>query len=444
VAGFCLILCAAVLVLPQGRLKIGGAEAEPEFRAVTWTAMMFAAGMGAGLVFWGAAEPLIHTNAPPPGEGLIPQSAEARRYALALTQFHWGLHAWAIYGVAAIAIALASSRGGLILPSAAFGFLPQGARRAIDLVALFAVLFGIVASIGQGVLQVGAGLETIGGTPFEDTLAVRLGFLALLTGFYLSSAALGLRRGIAILSNINIAVMLLLAAWVAVMGPGAEMLDTLTGSISAYASQIGPLSLTLREPGEPRIWTEEWSLTYFLWWMAWTPFVGVFLARISRGRSLRAFVAAAVILPSVVTLAWFSVIGGAALAVEAEGVRLGIDSFETAPLATFRLLENLPLTGLFQVLTVLLVTVFLITSADSGAYVLAMFSEQKSAPALMPRLYWGAVLAVMSGAALLSGEGQSATRALAVAGAVPMTFLLAAQGAAVAWRLFALPGRRGQ
>jgi choline-glycine betaine transporter len=125
-------------------------------------------------------------------------------------------------------------------------------------------------------------------------------------------------------------------------------------------------------------------------------------------------------------------------------VRLGIDSFETAPLATFRLLENLPLTGLFQVLTVLLVTVFLITSADSGAYVLAMFSEQKSAPALMPRLYWGAVLAVMSGAALLSGEGQSATRALAVAGAVPMTFLLAAQGAAVAWRLFALPGRRGQ
>lgn len=431
-----LLFCAAILVLPAGRKVIGGAEATPEFRTVTWIAMMFAAGMGAGLVFWGAAEPLIIYLNPPPGEGIMGQTEEARTRALALTQFHWSLHAWAIYAVSAIAIAIGKGSAQILLPSRPFHFLSPPIRRLIDISALIAVLFGLVASLGQGAFQVSAGLSKLTEGQLAAQASTQVAFLAMLTVAYLLSAWLGLRQGIAILSNVNMALACILAVFIFVAGPSVEIVSTLFETAWNYATSLPELSVNLRPVGEGRDWTRAWSLVYFLWWVAWTPFVGVFLARISQGRSLRSFVVAAVLVPSVVTLVWFSIFGGAALAVQASGVDLGVSSFETAPLAAYVLLENFPAAKLMQLMTVLLVSIFLITSADSGAYVLAMFSEEEANPSRAGRLFWGITLALLAAAAILSADGQNITRSLAVAGAVPLTFLLAAQGAVAAWSLF--------
>lgn len=443
VSSACVVFCAAVLVAPHGRRLIGGEGAVPEFRLATWTAMMFAAGMGSGLVFWGAAEPVIHWLTPPPGEALTPRSAEARERALALTQFNWALHGWGVYAAAAIAIGLFMTRAGPILPSLPFTRLGPRARRAIDIAGLVAVLFGVVASLGQSVLLLGAGAEIVSGGGLPGGLGVQLVALLVIAAGYLGSAALGLRRGIAILSNVNAVVALVLAAWVLIAGPTGAILATAADSAAAYLSALPELSVNLREGGKPRTWTNAWSLTYFLWWIAWTPFVGVFLARISRGRSLRAFVLAAVVMPSLVTLAWFSILGGAAIEIQASGVDLGVRDFDTAPQATFRVLESYPLTRVFQIVAMALIAVFLVTSADSGAFVLAMFSEQKADPGVAARLYWGVVIAGLTAGAVLSQTGQDAMRALAVAGAMPLTFILFGQGAAATWRLWR-GGRRVQ
>jgi choline-glycine betaine transporter len=422
----CVVFCFAVAFLPQGRQCIGGEGTAPQFGVLTWIAMMFAAGMGAGLVFWGAAEPLIHAGSPPPGEGLEPFSDEARQRALGLTQFHWGVHAWAIYAAPTIAVALSVGKGRPPLPSTAFPRLPAAIARTIDLTALLAVVFGLVASLGQGVFQVSAGLSRIIPGAEEDLLTQVI-FLAVLSAAFLGSTALGLRKGIAVLSNINMVLAGGLLLFLILVVPWAPLASAVTQSLSAYATQIPALSVNLREAGEGRVWTEAWTLVYFLWWVAWTPFVGVFLVRISRGRSLRAFVLAAVGAPAALSLVWFAVFGAAGFFVQTGGVSLGVEDFASAPLATYSLLEQFPLAAVTQVLTVVLVATFLVTSADSGAYVIAMFAEEDSSPTVAGRLFFGVVLAALTLAALLSKGGQDVTRALAVAGGIPLVFLVAAQ-----------------
>jgi choline-glycine betaine transporter len=304
----------------------------------------------------------------------------------------------------------------------------------VDIVALVAVLFGIVASLGQGVFQMGGGLGVVGVGTIEPDLGRQLAILFVVSAAFLASAALGLKRGIAVLSNVNLTLAGLLALFVIAMVPLGAIGEALWQSAAGYLRQIPALSVELRPEGAPREWTRDWSLTYFLWWVAWTPFVGVFLARISRGRTVRSFLAMAVLMPSVATLLWFSIFAGAAFELAQGGVDFGVDSFDTAPQATYALLAELPLPAISSVLTLLLVAVFLVTSADSGAYVLAMLSGGESEPAVAPRLLWGGVLALLTAAAIISEGGQTVTRAMAVAGALPMTFLLAAQGAVTLWQ----------
>ena len=433
----CVLLCAALALGPAGARRVGGPDARPEFGTPTWLAMLFAAGMGAGLVFWGAAEPLIHAGAPPPGS-----EGDPVRGALAITQFHWSLHAWSVYAVAALAVAVRARPGAVPLPSTPFGALPRRARRILDWAALGAVLFGVVASLGQGVFQMGAGLSVVTGGAAPDGRAVQLGLLAVLTLAYGASAATGLRRGIAVLSVANVLLALLLMAFVLAAGPTGAILRTLAETTTAYLAELPRLSVDLRPEGPARQWTRDWSLTYFLWWVAWTPFVGVFVARISLGRTVRGFLAGVVLAPSLGTLAWFSVLGGAALAVPGGGEALGVTDFETAPRATYALLGTLPLASVTQALTLLLVSLFLVTSADSGAYVLGLFSRGGE-PGVAERLYWGAVLAALTGAAVWSAGGQSVTRAFAVTGAVPLCLLLAAQ-AATLLRSFGPSGTAGR
>ena len=418
----CLLLCAALLFLPIGRQRIGGA-ARPEFRTITWLAMLFAAGMGSGLVFWGAAEPLIHAGAPPPG-GPMPGTPEAERLGLAITQFHWSLHAWAIYAVAALAVALAAKPGAVPLPSAPVP-VPPGAHRLIDWLALVAVLFGVVASMGQALFQMGAGVEVATGGAVRDGMGAQMTILAVLLAAYLASALSGLRRGIAILSLVNVGLAIGLMLFVLAMRPGPALTATWT-SLTAYLAELPALSFGLGD-GARRQWASDWSLTYFLWWVAWTPFVGVFVARISRGRTVRGFVAGVVLVPSLATLMWFGVFGGAALSVQAGGTDLGVSDFATAPRAAYALLAELPLARLTQAVTLLVVFLFMVTSADSGSYVLGLFGRGGTEPGAGEKVYWGLVLAGLTAAAVLSAGGQDTTRAMAVAGAAPLTALLIAQ-----------------
>lgn len=425
----CLLLCAVLAISPAGRRRVGGPDATPEFATLTWLSMLFAAGMGAGLVFWGAAEPLIHAANPPPGA-----DGDAVREALAITQFHWSLHAWAIYAVAALAVALAAKPGQIPLPSAPFSRLPQRARRILDWTALVAVLFGIVASLGQGVFQLGAGVGVVTEGAVRDGPGLQAILLCILFLAYAASAASGISRGIAILSIVNVALAIALMIFVVFSGATTQILGTLWTSLVGYVSELPRLSVQLRPEGVARQWTRDWSLTYFLWWAAWTPFVGVFIARISRGRTVRAFLGGVVLVPAIGTLLWFSVFGGAALSLPDGGASLGVTDFATAPQATYALLEALPMAGVTQTLTLLLVFLFLVTSADSGAYVLGLFSRDGE-PGVAERLYWGLVLAALTGAAVWSAGGQEITRAFAVTGAIPLCVLLAAQAAGLIGQL---------
>lgn len=430
VASAAVVFCIVLACLPVGARRIGGDDAVPEFRTVTWLAMLFAAGMGTGLVFWGAAEPLIHTISPPP-DSLVEDAQAARMEALAITQFHWSIHAWSVYAVAALAVAIGTARKRPPLPSAPFPGMPKRARRLIDWVALFAVIFGVVASLGQGAFQMGAGLERLSTGQLQDGPLLQVLILIVLTVAFLSSAAAGLRKGIAVLSNINMVLATVLALFVFITGPTGEILRTMGESLTAYGRDFFSLSTGLRAEGAARQWTRDWSLTYFLWWIAWTPFVGAFIARISRGRRIRDFVLGVVFVPSLVTLVWFSIFGGAALSLHEVGIDLGVSDFKTAPAATYSVLEHLPLTFLAQLVTFLLVFIFLLTSADSGAFVLSMFSTGTGDPPVTERLFWGLVLSIITAASVLSAEGQSATRAFAVSGAIPLVILLMAQAGSV-------------
>ncbi len=429
-------VCAALAISKAGRIRLGGPEARPEFSAPTWFMMLFAAGMGAGLVFWGAAEPVIHSLTPPPGSDLTPGTDAAVREVMAITLLHWALHPWAIYGVGAVAIGVFGFRtgGATLRPSAALGATGPAAA-VVDQIALFAVVFGIVASLGQGVLQIAAGVDTLAGREPSETLSTTLTILAVLFVFYMASAATGLQRGIKWLSEANLVLAGLLLLFIAIAGPTVFALNITLSSLGDYLARLPDLAFELRahvgaDEAEHAPWTQGWTLTYFLWWIAWIPFVGVFIARISYGRTVREVVLGVLIAPSLFTLLWFGILGGAALHAQlVQGVDLGVSDFLTAPQATYALLETLPLAPLTQAATVVLVFIFLATSADSGSYVLAMLSEHRTGePPVGERLFWGVAMAALTAGALFTGGGQNTMRALAVAGGVPMLFLMIAMG----------------
>ncbi len=440
------VVCAIAALGPLGRVRIGGPAARPEFSRLAWLMMLFAAGMGAGLVFWGVAEPLIHAVSPNPG---LPADADPSREAMALVLLHWALHPWAIYGVGAIAIGyfgfqraqeqtveerVTDASHAHLRPSAALGLSGLAARGA-DLIALFAVIFGIVASLGQGVIQIAAGLGGgVGGGQGTGLLV-----LGVLFACYMASAATGLSRGIKWLSEANLALAIALLVFVFIVGPTFEAARTTLLGVGDYLARLPGLSADLGSAPETRQWTRDWTLTYFLWWIAWIPFVGVFIARISYGRSVRELVAGVLVVPSVFTFAWFGTMGGAALHAQlVGGADFGVSDFVTAPLATFALLSELPWAGVTQALAMILVFVFLVTSADSGAFVLAMLSDEGEVnPPVAERLFWGVAMAGLTMGALLTGGGQATMRALAVAGGVPMLGMMIAMGArlvAASWR----------
>lgn len=428
-----LLLTALYLAFSRfGRLRLGKDHERPEFSTASWLSMLFAAGMGAGLLFWGAAEPITHFQDPP---GLESRSPAAAREAFVITNLHWGLHAWAIYGMCALVIAYFTFRRGMrpLTSSPIRSALPGTPRPLLisaDVLAVLAVLFGIVGSLVMGVLQLRAGVTAVFNTDPEST-AIAAGIVVVLTICYMLSASTGLDRGIKILSNVNVLLTIALLLVIVFFGPTRYITETIVTSIGDYLSRIFEMAFRLFPFEGLTAWTASWTLTYFLWWLAWGPFVGIFIARISRGRTIREFVMGVVLVPAAASLVWFGALGGAGIFIELEGPGgLAAIATEDAAAALFAFLDYFALGGALSLLALAILFVFLVTSADSGTFVLGMMTEEGNEnPRVSRKLLWGLILAGMTMTVTLVADVQVG-RAMAVLGAVPFTAVLVVQMAA--------------
>ena len=444
-----------------GRIPLGPDDERPEFRSVSWVAMMFSAGMGIGLMFFGVAEPVSHLMSPPPGTAL-PASDEAVHTAMATTLFHWTVHPWAIYAVVGLAIAYSTfRRGRRQLFSSVFAPL-LGERRsegplgkAIDIMAIFATLFGSAASLGLGALQVGEGMAFVGWVGEPGTFLL-VCIIAVLTMAFVASAVSGVARGIQWLSNINMVLAAVLALFVFVVGPTVLILNLIPGAIGDYAREFAEMSgRTGTTGGETmQAWLGGWTIFYWAWWISWTPFVGMFIARISRGRSIRQFVAGVILVPSVVSLFWFAIFGGAAIrqqrtALNAQGLtpdELAARNADgtlsevysagswvynpdgTSQAMTFSFLEHLPLSTLAAVLVIILVSIFFVSGADAASVVMGTLSQGGSVhPKRNVVVFWGVLMGGVSIVMLLAGDGSGN----ALTGLQNLTIIVAAPFALV-------------
>lgn len=433
-----LLLATAFIVLSAwlafgryGRLRLGPDDSRPEFSTPSWIAMLFAGGMGSGLVFWGVAEPVIHF-AHPPGS-TAGASAESARLAMVLTNLHWGIHAWAIYAICALVIAYFMFRRrmpGLVSTPIRATFPLSRSTRALgiaaDVIGVFAVVFGLAGSLVLGVLQVRAGLAEVFGIP--PTTFVSLMVLLLMTGAFLLSASTGLDKGIRILSNLNMSMTILLAVFVLLVGPTAYIMESFVNVIGDYVSSLPRYAFRLFSYEGQMDWTKTWTLTYLIWWVAWGPFVGVFIARISRGRTIREFCVGVIMIPTIFSMLWFSILGGTGIWIEQmSGGGLAEIVYEDAATALFAFLDFLPLSKVLSLLALFLIFVFLVTSADSGTFVISMMSaEGNPEPATRLKLAWGSAIALLTVAVLLSGSVDVA-KAMAIFGALPFTLILVVQ-----------------
>jgi len=430
--GFCLLLAFS----RYGHIRLGSQEESPEFGMLSWIAMLFAAGMGTGLVFYGAAEPLYHMVSPPPQPGMegLPDALAAKR-AMIITYVHWGLHAWAIYTVCALTIAyftfrqhkpmLASSPMHDDWESRIWG---RASLKIINLIAVLAVVFGLVASLAQGIMQMHSGLVEVGLSIGEKNTSYGL-ILLVLSVCYIASALTGLGKGIRILSDINMSFCILLMLFILLLGPTHFILETFATSFGDYISRFISLGTNLRHYSDNQNWTQNWTLSYFLWWIAWGPFVGVFIARISRGRTIREFIMGVLFIPSIFSMLWFSTLGGTGIHMDMFGdTNLGSIAVKDLSGATFALLRELPLTLITSGVTLFLIFIFLVTSADSGSYVLGMFtSEGNPNPPTFQKLFWGSMVAVVTAGVLLTGKDLMFVRAIAMAGALPYMLIMILQ-----------------
>ncbi|KRD15311.1 choline transporter [Mycobacterium sp. Root265] len=419
-----------------GNIPLGRDDEEPEFRTVSWIAMMFSAGMGIGLMFFGVSEPLSHLVSPPPGTG-AEGNPEAVQKAMATTLYHWTLHPWAIYAVVGLAIAYGVYRKGRFqLISAAFEPLigdraHGGWGKVIDMLAIFATLFGSAASLGLGALQIRSGLQIVGGIG-EAGNAVLIGIIAVLTCAFVLSAVSGVARGIQWLSNFNMVLALLLATFVFIVGPTVFILNLIPTSIGSYFQDLAMMSArTGAEGAETEAWLGSWTVFYWAWWISWTPFVGMFIARISRGRTIRQFVTGVLLVPSLVSLVWFCVFGGAAMKAQQEGADLAGEGTVEGQL--FGLLAEYPLATVSTVVVMLLVAVFFVSGADAASIVMGSLSERGTIePHKKTVVFWGVATGAVAAVMLLVGGSDALTGLQTITIVAALPFVLVMIGLAVA------------
>lgn len=433
---FFLLLCTGLVVLsivlavsPYGSIKLGHDDEKPEFSTASWIAMLFAGGMGAGLLFWGVAEPMHHYYAPPGMTGGTPGAA---RTAMIITNLHWGLHAWAIYAVCGLVIAYFVFRKDapfLISTPIRAAFNGRGINiwaNTADVLGVLAVVFGLAGSLSMGTLQVRAGLGEVFGV--GQTTAVSLYIVFALALAFSLSASTGLDKGIKILSNINMLLAVTMLLYVIFLGPTRFILETFTTTIGDYVSNLIAISFRLFPYQGLTEWTAHWTLTYLIWWLAFGPFVGIFIARISRGRTIREFMIGVILVPSLFSMLWFAAFGGTGFYIELFGPG-GLSGlvFEDVTKALFAFFNYFPLSHLLSVTAVLLIFIFLVTSADSGTFVVAMMTTKGNLnPPTPHKLVWAVIITALTVATLLTGSTRVA-KAMAVTGAIPFSLILILQ-----------------
>ncbi|MFZ4141993.1 BCCT family transporter [Streptomyces griseoincarnatus] len=404
-----LVLCLVIAFGRFGRIRLGEDGSEPEFGNLAWIAMMFSAGMGIGLMFYGVGEPLTHFLEPPPASGVRAGSGPAARTALEYSFFHWTLTPWAIYGIVGLALAYAAFRKGRGNRLSA-AFVPLiGARRAdgwqgkvIDLLAVFATVFGTATSLGLGALQVAEGLDLTFGV--DATLSLELIIIAALSAGFVASAFSGLHRGIKWLSTLNIVLVAALTVFVFVAGPTVYVLDTIPASVGGYLQTLLPMA-TRTGAFSDQTWLGAWTIFYWAWWLSWAPFVGTFIARISHGRTIREFLIGVLLVPSGATVIWFCVMGGSAIRLQSTGeADLASSVDKGAEAALFGMLDALPIGALTSFVSMVLVMTYFITSADSASLVMGSLTSRG---ALQPSSWlvvtWGVLMAAVAAVLLIVG-----------------------------------------
>jgi choline/glycine/proline betaine transport protein len=434
--GWFLILGANVLIIAAlvfafsrfGTIRIGGPDAKPEFSTFGWFAMLLSAGMGIGLMFWSVGEPIYHFGSPSPLFGVEGGTPEALQAALGTTFFHWGLHPWAIYAIVALGLAFFTYNRGLPLTIRSIFYPLLGDRiygfwgNVIDVLSVLATLFGLATSLGLGVSQVAAGLEALFGTPTTTTFKVIL--IVVITGAAVLSVVAGLDKGVKRLSQLNMGLAALLLFFVLVVGPTVFILGGLTQSIGFYLQNFAELSLwteTFRDTN----WQGSWTVFYWAWWISWSPFVGMFIARVSKGRTVREFILGVMVVPTLLSLVWLATFGGAALNLQASGV-VDLVAAVNADVATalFVMLESFPLAAVTSVIGILLVVVFFVTSSDSGSLVVDHLTSGGKLDSPRPQRVFWAVMEGVVAAVLLIGGGLTTLQTAAVATGLPFALIL--------------------
>ena len=423
-ANIFVVFSLGVALSPLGRIRLGGHDAAPQYSYLAWLAMLFAAGVGIGLMFFGVLEPVTHTLAPP--LGIDPADTEAARaVGMSAAIMHWGLHAWAIYAVAGLSLAFFCFNRGmpLTLRSAFYPLIGKAVwgpfGHGVDIVAVLATLFGLAVSLGFGAEQIAGGLQYLFGIPATTTTRVIL--IMVIIGIALASVIAGMDKGVKRLSWINMGLAGLLWLFVLIAGPTLVILATIANATVDYIYYLPGLSNWIGR--EDVAFVHDWTTFYWAWWIAWAPFVGMFIARVSFGRTVREFITWVLIIPTIIGILWMATFGGTAIDQYVSDGYTGVA--ESVPeLALFKMLELLPMTGLVSALSVVVITIFFVTSADSGSLVMDTITAggKMDAP-VQQRAFW-CILVGVTATALMLGGGMASLQALTLSVGLPFTVVL--------------------
>lgn len=424
-------ICVLLAFSKFGKIRLGGQNAQPEFPTFAWVAMLISAGMGIGLMFWSVAEPVYHFQDPPAVIGTIePLTRQAAQQSLGITFFHWGLHAWGIYALVGLSLAFFTYNWGLPLTIRSVFYPILGDRiygwagNAIDILAVAATLFGLATSLGFGVQQVNAGFNFLVELPVS--VPVQVGLIAIITGFATASVVSGLDAGVRRLSELNIILAAIFMVFVLLVGPTLFILGSFVETVGYYVASLPTLSFWT-ETFDGTTWQNGWTVFYWGWWISWSPFVGIFIARVSKGRTVREFILGVLLLPSLLTFLWMSVFGGTALSMElSEGLQGVISGAvdENVATALFVMLQQLPLTPITSLVGIVLVVVFFVTSSDSGSLVVDSLTSGGKLDSPVPqRVFWAVTEGVVA-AVLLLGGGLQALQTASITTGLPFAIVL--------------------
>ncbi|MFB4167644.1 BCCT family transporter [Virgibacillus sp. JSM 102003] len=422
-----LVFSIYLIFSKYGNIKLGKPGDKPEYSYLTWFAMLFSAGMGIGLVFWGAAEPLSHYHTPPFGD---PTTNDTAKTAMRYSFFHWGLHPWAVYATIALALAYFKFRkqsAGVVsaILEPILGDKVKGPwGTLIDFIVVFATIFGVATSLGFGAIQISGGISYVFG--LDKSISLQLIIIGIVTVLYMTSAMTGLNKGIKYLSNTNIILAIALMLFLLFAGPTNFIMNLFTTTFGSYIQNLPGMSFRLTPFDMDDSWIQDWTIFYWAWWIAWAPFVGTFIARVSKGRTIREFVLGVLLVPTIFGALWFSVFGGSAINLEhfqGAEIQQVVDNLGTEA-ALFAVLEQFPFGMVMSIIAILLISTFFITSADSATFVLGM---QTTGGSLYPpntvKFVWG-IIQSSAAAVLLWQGGLQALQTASIIAAFPFAIIM--------------------